>query len=86
MSSLKGLFDLDFPRLIVQFQATQGIIHAGGSITAHPGGGCAAIGTDIPWQFHEPVAVLTALLELGMTVRADLPIVFDAALAARTKR
>src|SRR6266540_1277621 len=79
------LFNLDFPGIIAQFQTAQRIIHTG-DVTPHPSCRCSTIRTNIPRQFHETVAVLTVLLELCMTVRADLPVIFDATLTTGAER
>lgn len=62
-------FRLLFPRVILQFQTPQAVVHAHGVGAAHIGSGRAAVRADIPRQFHQPVAVLSVLLEFGVAVR-----------------
>src|SRR5512146_933136 len=62
---------------LVKVQRAQGLIHVY-AFLAHARHRRAAVRADVPWQLHQLAAVLAFLLQLGMAVWADLPVVLDA--------
>src|SRR5258705_11260326 len=81
--SIPIIFAISYATLSTDF--IFGRFHGSGFFS-HPRRGRATVGTDIPGQFHQPCAVLAGLLQLGMAVRADLPVVAHTALAAGAQR
>ena len=57
-----ALLHFHFAGFFGELEAAQGFLHAGAFAAAHSGGGGATVRADIPWQFHQLVAVLATLL------------------------
>src|SRR5512140_2820537 len=72
--------------LFTEVQRLQRLVHTDARLLPHARHRRAAIWADIPRQFHQPVAMMTFLLQLGMAIGAHLPVVLDSPLAAGAER
>ena len=72
---------MDHPNIWFGPQRAQGVIQ-GLALPAHPRRRRAAVWTEIPGKLHRFTAVVTTLLETGMAVRADQPVLFNTAPAS----
>src|SRR6516162_1770217 len=73
----RNSFDLYFPVRVVDLQIAQGLVHAH-ALLAHAGHRGAAVRAYVPGEFHQPAAVMAALLQLRIAVGTDLPVILDA--------